>query len=140
MKDPEFIELRNKFLLAVLVALAFTIPVIFIFKNRLVGNESSILKELKNNKEIVILVTDKDCNNCNKYKKVLDNYNVNYKVLNKDTNRDYEKILQKISLNKKIIVTPTIIYTKKGKTISFITDINSSEELKTYIENYKLSK
>ena len=43
MKNEEFIELRNKFLLGILVALIVTVPFLLFFVNRYAANKSKVI-------------------------------------------------------------------------------------------------
>ncbi|MBQ9018741.1 MAG: hypothetical protein IJ097_00315 [Bacilli bacterium] len=137
MKDKEFIKLRNKFLLDVLIVLIFIIPIIFILKNKIIGNESKILKTIKKEEKVVLLIKSKNCKKCDKSEKVLKDNKIKYIVLNKDTNIDYEKIIKKIDIKKDNIVSPTIIYIENQKVISFLTNIKTEKELEDFINSYK---
>ena len=138
MKDPEFIELRNKFLLALLVALIFSVPVFFIFKNKLISN-NSIEDKINNNKNIVLYIVEDNCINCNKIKKYLDSNKIKYNMIYKNSN-DYQKAMNIIGVNKENIISPTIMYIEETKLKSYIVDIKSEKEAEDFINNYKLSK
>ena len=96
MRDPEFIELRNKFLLGVLIFLIFAIPIFFFVRNKMFMPDSKIMKYLKKNDSMLILVVEDNCTRCKKSKEVLNELNVNYFILNKDTERDYNSIIRKL--------------------------------------------
>lgn len=138
MKDPEFIELRNKFLLALLVALIFSVPIFFIFKNKLVSN-NSIEDKINNNKNIVLYIVEDNCINCNKIKKYLDSNKIKYNMIYKNSN-DYQKTMNTMGVNKEKIISPAIMYIEETKLKSYIVDIKSEKEAEEFINNYKLSK
>ena len=50
MRDPEFIELRNKFFLGIFIFLIFAIPIFFFIKNKLFISDSNITKAINNKK------------------------------------------------------------------------------------------
>ena len=99
MKDPEFIEMRNKFLLGLIIALIFSIPVFFIFKNKLVVN-NELENKISKNKEVVLYINSNDCINCKKVKKYLDNNKIKYYTLGTSSNK-YKGIMNKIGVNEK---------------------------------------
>ena len=138
MKDPEFIELRNKFLLALLVALIFSVPIFFILKNNLVPN-NSIEDKIKNNKSIILYVVEDNCNNCNKIKKYLDKNKIKYNMLNKNSNK-YQRVMNIIGVNNENIISPAILYIEETKLNSYIVDIKSEKEVENFINSYKLLK
>ena len=135
MDDPELKALIKKSLFAVAVALAFAIPAFLFFTNKLYVKDSDIVKSIKNNKGILIFVTENKCSNCNTIKKELKD--VKYKVLNKSTDKNYNEIMIRLGLENSNIEIPALIYVKKGELYSFIENINSEEELNKYLENYK---
>ena len=140
MKDPEIIELRNKVLIVLLIVVIFSIPIYFIFKNKIFNDNSKIIKAIKNNDRIAILVTENRCSRCNKVKDILNDNDAKYYILNKDKDSNYKKIIKKLDIIEEDIVTPAIIYVEKGKAITTYVDINSKSELKKFIKNYKLSE
>lgn len=135
MKDKEFIELRNKFLIGLVISIIFIIPIFFFIKNKFYISDSDIYKSINKKNDMLILVVDNKCNRCNKSKEVLNKININYYVLNKDKQRDYNKIINKLNLKEKEIVNPTLIYIREGNTYAYINDIKSENEINSFIEN-----
>ncbi len=135
MNDPEFRQMVKKAIFVVLIVLVFTIPVFFIFKNKILYKESKLLKEITTSKTVLLYITENNCSKCKKLKETLDENNVDYKEVNKDKEKDYDKMLEKLELNN--IYAPTIIYIEKGEVISYMVDIESKEYLKEYLNNYK---
>lgn len=139
MKDPEFIQLVKKVIFAVVIVLLFIIPIFFVIKNKFSDGNHNILNNIRNEKNMVLLITSEDCSNCKEIRKVLKNKNIKYTVLNKDTNRDYDEIIIKLETNKSGIKVPTLMNIEKGKLISYIVDIDE-EDLNNFIDSYELSK
>ena len=137
MNDPEVKEMFNKAKFILAVVLVFAIPVFFVIKNKLIITESSVLRDIQKKEIVLLYITEEDCSNCKKIKKELDNKEIEYKELNKDTNKDYKTIIRKIGLNNSKLYTPTLVYVVKGKTESYIVNIKDIEELNEYIENIK---
>ena len=140
MKDEEFIILRNRILFGLLVVIIFAIPTFFVIKNKLLVKETSIIKQINNKENFVILVTKENCTNCKDYEKELKNLNVEYSTLKKDTSESYTKVLDKLSINENDIIPPTIIYVEEGILKSTLVDIKNNNEIKEFVENYELSK
>ena len=140
MKDEEFIILRNRILIGLLIVIIFAIPTFFVIKNKLLVKETSIIKQINNKENFVILVTKENCTNCKDYEKELKNLNVEYSTLKKDTSESYTKVLDKLSINENDIIPPTIIYVEEGILKSTLVDIKNNNEIKEFVENYELSK
>lgn len=138
MRNPEFIKLRNRFYMALGIALLFTIPMLLFIINRFNEKPSKLLTSLTNKESILILVTKDKCKTCKEKKEFLKENQVSFYELNVDKdNNIYEVLLRKISLSKDEIIPPTIIYLEKG--ILNSTLVNSSdEELLDYLEYNKL--
>lgn len=137
MNDPEFRQMMKTFLIILLIVLAFLIPLFFIFHNKIIGKENSILTDIKKNKTVVIYITENNCSKCNDIKKELKR--VNYKEISK-TNKSYNRMISKLDMKELNISTPALLYVKKGKLYSYIVEIKTTEEVKKFINNYKLSK
>ena len=82
MNDPEFIMLRNKFLIGILVALIFIIPLFLFFKNKIIDNED-ITKKIRNKETLIILVVENNCIECKNYQEQLNNNGIGYMKVNK---------------------------------------------------------
>ena len=137
MNDPELKEMIHKVIFAVAVAVVFAVPLFLIFKNKILIEESSILKDIRNDKSLIIYITKDDCKICKTLEKELDKKDIEYKELNKDKNKDYNEIIRNLDLTKSELKEPTLIYIEKGKVISYIVDIKNKEYLNKYLENYK---
>ncbi len=136
MKDPEFIELRNKFLIGIVVSLIFTVPIFLVFYNRITPNTSKIINKIKKEESFFLLVTEKNCKKCNEYQRIIDNYLINYEVMNKNKDKNYKNTIKLLGIEESDVEIPCLIYIDKGKLISSLPNIKSEEEFNTFISNY----
>ncbi len=139
MKDPEWIRMRNRFIIGLCFVILFMIPFYFFFKNRFAPDDSLILQEMDKKNSFVLLITEKNCSKCKTMKELLKQENVEYKevVMNKDKN--FENIRIKANLSKDDIIPPTIVYMKKKKVTATLVDGDETDVLE-FIHNYKLNK
>ncbi len=137
MDDPELKKIIQKVIFAVAVAIVFAVPVFFIFKNKLLVEESSVLKDIRNDKTFILYITKDNCKICKTLQKELDNKDIEYEVLNRNKNKDYNEIIRNLGLTNSKLEEPALIYIEKGETISYIVDIKDKEYLNEYLENYK---
>lgn len=137
MNDPEFIMLRNRFLIAIIVALIFTVPLFFFFKNKFLIDES-IINKIKKKENITLLIVKRNCNECEEYKKQLESSNVAYIKINKDKDKNYDLLLNDLNMSYTDITIPTIIYIENKKVIATLTNNKSAEEVSSFIKNYNL--
>lgn len=137
--DQDFIALRNRIVLAVLVAIVFTIPLIIFIFNKFGNNSSLILNSLNKKENLVLLVTKEECKSCEDSENILKKQKVNYTLLNKDQETNYEKIIRKIGISDDDIIVPTIIYVEEGLLYSSLVT-PTKKELISYIEINNLSE
>ncbi len=133
MKDPEFIDLKNRFLKGLGIIILFLIPSFFVIRNKLLVPTSSILKVIREEESSFVFVTRNKCKECKKAEKIIKK-EIEYLVLNQDTDKNYQRILRKLNLSSEEITPPSIIYIEEGKVKSILV-INDEEELELYIEN-----
>ena len=138
MNDPELIELRNKFLLGILVAVVFCVPIIVFMSKNMVTNDSDIYSYIKNRETFIIFVEEKRCSECYKVQDILASKNVSYYVLNIDKTNDYLSILKRLNLSEDSVTTPGIIYVDEGKLYSYLFNIADDEQVNNYISLNKL--
>ena len=138
MNDPELIELRNKFLLGILVAVVFCVPIIVFMSKNMVTNDSDIYSYIKNRETFIIFVEEKRCSECDKVKDILDSKNVSYYVLNIVKTNDYLSILIRLNFSEDSVTTPGIIYVDEGKLYSYLFNIVDDEQVNNYISLNKL--
>ncbi len=141
MKDPEFIELRNKFLLGILVSIVFLTPLFFFFYNHLIVKDSSIVERIQRKESFVLLIQDKDYYNRGKMvRNILKEYAVDYEVSNLEKDSHYEEILKILKLSSSDIESPTLVYIEKGVLVSTLPNIQKEEEVLSFIGNYNGSE
>ena len=139
MKDEELIMLRNKALIGIVILLLFAIPIFFIINNKILIKKTNVIKSIEKKEDILVLVISENCSKCKKYEKELIKLNVNYFLINKDTEKTYNRILSKLKLGESDVIAPTLLYIKKGKAYSTLVDIKNEKEIDEYIKNYELS-
>lgn len=137
MRDPEFIQLRNRFLFGVGIVILFAIP-IMIFLVKTYGT-SSVLNKINKDETFTILVTSKDCENCSLVKDILKDNNVKFVKLNSSTNKNYEEIMKKFKLENKRQEFPILIYVKDGEMRANLFSINTKEKVEEFIEFHGLN-
>lgn len=141
MKDPEFIELRNKFLLGILISLIFLTPLFFFFYNHLIVKNSPIVERIQRSESFTLLIRDKDYYNRAKVvENILKEYAVDYEVCNLEKDSHYEEILQILKLSSSDIESPTLIYIEKGILISTLPNIQNKEDVLSFLGNYNESR
>lgn len=138
MKDPEVIELRNRFTIGICAAILFCIPAILAFNNFFGNNHSKPYKMILQKENFVLLLESNKCSKCDMVKSVLDSKGVSYFELNIDKDDDYYKILKRFNMNEEDVSTPGIMFIVEGKVYSFMFDIKSEDEVLSYIELNKL--
>ncbi len=136
MKDPEIIELRNKFLLGILISTIVIIPFFLFFYNRLTPKESKIMKKIETENSMLIFITKNDCGKCNTYKKVLNEKEIPYEVININKAANYEDILATLDIDKSDIEIPSLIYIETSHALAILADIQSEEEMLTFIRHH----
>ena len=140
MKDPEFIILKNRFLTTFLIIIIFMIPIFFFFKNKLIIQDSEIIKNINNKKSLILYITEDNCDNCNKHKEYLNNEQIKYTLINRDRDSSYNDILKKIDVSRQDVIPPTIIYIENGELVTSLVDIASNEDIAELVENYNLKR
>ena len=138
MKNEEFIELRNKFLLGVLVALVVTVPFLLFFVNRYLGSRSSIMEAYNNKKTFTVLVyKSSDCNYCSIIKSRLKGLDIYYLEYDIDKPKDKERTFKKFGFSEKSIVVPALIYVKDGESVVRTFDIKDEAMIDEFIKYSK---
>ena len=136
MRDPEIIQLRNRFLLAITIAVLFSVPlIIFLNKN---FNNTNVLTRVREKDTFVILIENKNCKMCKKVNKLLADNSVDYVRLNRDKNKDYNKIMKDLELVNKREEYPVVVYVTKGKMTANLFNISDESEVEVFIKNYDL--
>ena len=117
MKDPEFIQLKNRFLFGLLIALLMGSILIFVAYKSFIGTNSKAYNYINRNNKSIILVIDNKCKNCDEIKNVLDNNKYKYYLYNrsKDYSNNIESILNIDNLG---IEIPALIYLENKRVSS----------------------
>ncbi len=136
MKDPEFIALRNRFVVALIITIIIVIPLGLFVITRF-SNQSTILKSIKNKDDVVIFITSNKCLECPNIKTVLDSYHVSYIELNKDTDKSYSEIMQKIQMATQYVQSPGLIYLEEGQLYANYMNLTESKT-KDFIASHHL--
>ena len=138
MKDPEIVELRNKFTIGICAAILFCIPAIWAFNNFFGNNHSKPYKMILQKENFVLMLESNKCDKCDMVKSVLDSKGVSYFELNIDKEDDYYKILKRFNLEDEDVLTPGIMFIVEGQLYSFMFDISTENEVLKYVELNKL--
>ena len=136
MRDPEFIKLRNKFFIGVVVSLIFTVPLFLIFYNRLTPETSKVIKRIEGEDTFYLLVVEKNCKNCSSMKNILKDQNVDYEIIDKNKDKKYSDTLKLLDLSSQEVETPCLIYIEQGNLIASLPSIQEEEEIITFMNNH----
>lgn len=135
MDDSEFIELRSRFILGILICIVFLIPVFFFLYNRLIKT-GSVMKKIQKNDSFIVFVIDNHCQECSRYQSILRDRNIDYVVSNKDKDIHYEKYLEKLDMSESFIKVPTVIYIENGHLFAFL-PIEEEGDLLNFLDSLK---
>lgn len=137
MRDPEFIELKNKFFIGMGIVILFAIP-IMIFLIKTYGN-SNVLNKINKKDSFTILVVSKDCDNCSMVNSALKKNDVKYVKLNSSTNKNYEEIMKKLTIENKSNEFPFIVYVDEGIMKANLFSIESEKDVVEFVEYHGLN-
>lgn len=136
MKDPEFIELRNRFLIGILIAVIFSVPLfVFVYKT---FSSPQVLTKIEKGDTFSILIVAEECENCKLVENILDNKDIKYLKVNKSTNKDYASIMEKLGIKNKNDSFPIIVYVKDGKMVGNLMNIDSEKEVEGFLNFHKI--
>ena len=136
MRDPEFIELRNRFLIGLMVALFVGGLLIIIFYRSLISERSKVYNQLRSDDTVLLFVEDNNCDRCIQIKNILDNKRVEYYIYNRDSDVERDSIEKVLKIDNYSIEIPALMYVKNGKVKSFLSDAEDIEEINDFIDNY----
>lgn len=140
MRDPEFIELRNRFLIGLIVSLFVGILLFLFFYNSYNFHDRDVYNEITDSDKIIVFVEDNDCLKCDNLKKTLDNSKYKYIVYNRDEDNYRKEIDLLLDIKYYDIDVPGLVYLEKGKVIAFISNIDNNSDLKDFIKRYGVIK
>ena len=130
MKDPEFVTLRNRFLISILIVIIFASTLIA-FMVRMLSNTDTVYRKIVTGDTMYILLVSKKCNRCQAVQDVLDENEISYYVLDNNSN-SIKNIYSKIEMEDDIKV-PCLLHIGKGKLDSYIDDIDDKTLLEEFI-------
>ena len=136
MRDPEFIELRKKITLGIIIVLLISIPFLIFITKKFMVETSPIIKGINENKTMLVLVEKVDCDTCKDIENIIDSYGVKYYKLNSQSDRNYLTVLHKLGITTKDILEPTLVYINEGKYYASLTSVNSAEDVKSFLLIY----
>ena len=138
MKDPEFIELKNRVLLGIGICILLLVPLFLFMHNTLIDDRSYVIKRIDNKDTFLILVTDNNCKYCKYFETKLKDSNIDYNKINIDKDSNYPYLLQKLDISSSEIIPPSIIHIVDGSLFSTLVDIKTEEAINQFIENLNL--
>lgn len=134
-------------ILVALIILVLCVVAVILFtnnkKNDMVKN-SDIENIIKEGKTAIIYVENSDskkCEKCLDIKKYLNEEKINYEIydVNKNTSKEYKKMLQTLTINPSDFNYPAVIYIKEGRIYSNIINVNDTKIVKRFIKDYDLT-
>ena len=134
MKDREFVELRNRFLLGLFIAFAVVIPFFIVLVVKLDQTNPKIIRRLNSKESFYILIENTNCNNCREVELILKERNLDYEKINMEK-EPYEEMLEKIHSMDLKVSTPAILFIQDGIMVDQLTKINGNSELEEFINN-----
>ncbi len=138
MRDPEFIQLRNRFLLGVGISLCLAVPlVIFLYKSYM---GSSVLNKIDKKEDMVLLITSNDCDKCKSVANILDDRDVKFSKMNADTTKDSQTVMEKLEITNTREVYPIVVYVKSGKMVANLYVENNEGEVVEFLKFHKIVK
>ena len=137
MRDPEFVALRNRFLLGVVATLIIIIPLLVFFINKYGDSKSSVIKAIEKKEDIVVLVSNKECDFCLNVEAVLKDNNIEYIIFDKVKEDKYEEILRKLEFSDNYVTVPGIFTLKKGKLDLTAMNLESTDDVLEFVDFYE---
>ncbi len=137
MKDPDFIELRNRFFIGVFVALIFCIPLIIFFARG--SSNGKVLNRLSKDESFVLLISSKECETCSLVEDILDNRNVDYEEINNYSTNNYDDIMLKLKITNSNESFPILVYVEKGETKAYLNNISNESMINDFLKFHKIS-
>lgn len=134
MKDREFIELRNRFLLGLFIALVVVIPLFLVLVVKLDQTNPKIIRRLNEKDSFYILVESTNCKNCREVESILKKKKINYEKINIEKD-EYEEMLEKLHSMSLEVSPPAILFIQDGIMVDQLTKINENSELEEFLNN-----
>lgn len=137
--DEDLSNLLRNLGFAIVLIILFLLLFGYVILHRFGGANSSIENNIKDEKDMVILVHKSKCNTCFDIKTTLLKHVIFYNTINSDNDKRYQSILKKLELTEQDIKEPTIIYVEKGKVVSLLVDIKNVDDLESFLEYNNLT-
>lgn len=135
MNNEEFIGLRNKFLLGIVVALIITVPFLLFFVNRYKVNKSEVIKSYNNNETFSVLIyKSSDCEKCKMIRKKLTSLNIDYLEYDLDKEMNKEIAYSKFGFSESKLKVPALIYVKDGVSVVSVLDVDTEESIEEFVK------
>ena len=133
MKDKEFMELRNRFLLGVFIALVVVIPLFFVLIYRFDTKEPIIEEDIILKETFFLFIESNNCTNCNKLENIMKNENIDYEKISIES-ENYEEIKSKLNISNLNISPPSILYIYNNEVVDSL-NIKNENELKEFLRH-----
>lgn len=133
-QDDDLRDLLKRIGFVIVIILFFTTLLIIIYLKKFNLQETKEEKFLKTKETVFILLRNENCPDCKKIENILKNKKVYYITINENRNKKWKSIQKQIELESNNMNNPTLIFVKEGKSYSFITGVNSKEEIENYID------
>ena len=136
MKDPEFIEMKRRFITGMIIVLLFAVPFLIFISRKFLVETSPIIKGINNNETMLVYVEKNNCKNCNMVKDELDSLSLKYYKINSTSDKNYLNILHRLDITTTDIAEPTLIYIKEGKYFASLPSIKDENEVMSFLVIY----
>lgn len=136
MRDPEFIEMRNRFILGMVVLILFSVPFLIFIARKFMVETSPIIKGIDNEKTMLVYVEKANCSNCKEVEDMLKSYGIKYNKINSSGDRNYANVLNKLNITTTDIDEPTLLYIEEGKFYAALVSIKSEEDVVNFLITY----
>lgn len=136
MRDPEFVQLRNRFFLGVAISLCLTIPIFFFLYKSYIG--SSVITKLNKKEEMVLLITSNKCDKCNQVRDILDDKKIKFYKMNVDTTKDSADVLKRLGITNERNIYPIVVYIKDGEMVANLVVSNKISEVNEFLKFHKI--
>ena len=119
--------------------IGFSWDYFFFFYRNYRNHNSSVLKDISNDKSILIYFSSSDCSYCSHVEEVLKYKKIKYSDYDIDSSFDYDDLLQKIGISKSNLKVPALVYIRKGKMFSNIVGITDEESVLDFLDHFSVS-
>ena len=135
--DVELIDLLRKLKITIPVIIIFSVLLITILIKKFNSTDTELIKKIKNNESLYILVYDNKCDKCKQIKEILKEKKIYYYEINTNKDKNYNKTLKELNMKEYEIISPTLLYINEGKLSVSAIDIKNAETIDALIENGK---